>query len=947
MRTRLLSLLLIAALLGGCGYGSIYGGYGDPWGGYADPWGDYEDPWDEDTGGTDLWGQGNNPFEDWDDGDDIGNGSNDILPDGDISGEEPEESGNQNGNGDIPQGLEPQQLESIGASHENAGEGSFLGRTPDPSFEIQKVEDEAVLSPENPVAVFEDGVMVDMGGALETKENVTVTSSSVTESEAGNPSKVYNISMGDGGRTDVPSMVAVTLPLEESWDPEFCFVEVYDEESDGWVPVYTEQSKENKTVTFYPDHFTPYRVSFWDRVKNAVGSLFGDGSAVDEWPLYSYLSDDPTPTSLVYMDKTVLKNRLERDLSRSPKAKEYALKGDYAKAGFDLLSFTGDAVGGTVSFLELMEESTDAVSAFNDTLGDFGNAAAFVQLFYEAYKEGSFGEAFKSNWETFAKMAWDYALKKEGTAAAATVTRVGNILWLMKTCGTLLYEEVNTAVKLGGESEAEYAYIGFTLDYVGLDTGNASAKEFYKVGSSDPFMRDQRMGTSEGNYIRIMPPSVKKQADSSLFSLKSLVGLERSARAPSRQMCWTDALDALQKTAGDDDAKKLETLNNAIDAYCRAFWEMDREKRDNYLSTVANSTSTGNLMASWKEPTEKEKEEMISNLKKQIYGANRDVFAPLLEKCYTIMSNAAYDIAKKQESYFNETLTFTLRDIKHPRFQDSAYAEADYLKLPQKHFKEGFFTFNKDNNWEVRCTRYSWLLAGCPNKVEYSLNGKTDSVSFTVDKTSQDVIIDLDPDKAVVDVNFYSSMGITSSRLGTVYENEIPRGTVKILQGKTEIDIPAWTSTYRYTVNDADGNPQEQWRRTKKGAFKANGNVRNDPRTGKDSSGRGYTAYTVIMTGNAYQVESTDSYGYYRGYRVSPRTVYGTLYLFDDNHRQMEISVYGDVYRIDSDGRETLIQNHEPDHGDDEFNLAEKDSWRDIPMETITVITGSDNPFGE
>lgn len=581
------------------------------------------------------------------------------------------------------------------------------------------------VNPAYPAARFSNGVTVDFGETgLMAEEGMAVEDRGTSDPD-GFAWHTYDFTLGGGGSVDLPVLTAVTVPTDPGRDPDDAVVEVY--ENGEWVPVFSE-TDENGNIVFYPEHFTPYRVGW-------LSWLLGSAAAKQQ-TMYYYANKTVTPLSRVSLNAVYLRERLaDKALTAGLKAKSDA--GKYVEAGWELFGYTGDGLGGYVAVQDLMGDSS-VFSGLSDGMGNIGNVGTIVNIIYTSAKKGDVIGTLRDNWASLSKMAADYALKKAGTAAAATAANVLTVIYVCYEASAALNAKVDFAMKLGGSTEADYAFRRFTMDNVALNINTLQAASFYDPnGTGEPWRAELKMRDLGGEYYRIVPASTSW--------IESVTAIFK--RSPGMQRSWHDLLAQIAASVpADRPAECLNRLNKAIDSYLNVFWSLDEATRRAYLNKTPCSTGTASLSSVWQEPTAQQKADYIAAMKAQIYAQNKDIFEPLMEKAYRQMCNFTFREAYTQCNLLNETVTLRLREASGKPISDTPYADAD-MRVVQEAFKGADdFRFTAGNGYAVTCTKYAWLLASGGKKtgtVRITMaDGSQKSVSFTLNESGTEILLD-------------------------------------------------------------------------------------------------------------------------------------------------------------------------------------------------------------
>ena len=642
--------------------------------------------------------------------------------------------------------------QSSGSSRPSSGDDSGENNALPPLQELER-EATAALSTENPVAEFSGGVRVDFSSdGLTAAEELKVARSEVVGDGVTN-TVTYSFSFG-AESVDLPMLVEVTLPCQPEWDPEEVSVECYDEELGMWVPVWSEPDPESGTVTFWPDHFSEYRLVAWD--DNFVKELMK--TPADKRPVYFYATANPGPNDPVYLDTAALRCRIMQKLDpksiQIPKEKK-----EYINTGMDVIGFCTDAGGEYTEYLKLVGEATYRTEAISEGLNRIGTVGTFVKMLYNYARTGDIMEVLKDSWDDLAQLVTDYVLEKVGSAA---LSNVAALFWLMYQAQKALNEQVSFAMRLGGKDEIDYAYRKFTMDYVALSPSTRQTEAFYDPANPTPWYAEMKLLDRGGDWVRIVPASTSlTEAVISIF--KTSPGMQRS---------WSQVLTEI--SAGvrpDQPGVLLDRLNTAIDNYCNAFWNLDKTTLNRYLAQQTTSDGSQKLADVWKAPSAKERKEYTDKLKAQIYAANKEVFRPLIKKAYYAMCNALYAEARDQLALLNQNLTFTLKDTEKENFSDSVFARGSIV-LRQFEFPKETCSFQAANGYVFTCTRYAWLLMARgnsrPKYVDVQLPGEElQTFEFTFTDPNTVISLTAPPEPEYFLKEFSGDLYFVSTGLGT------------------------------------------------------------------------------------------------------------------------------------------------------------------------------------
>ena len=593
-----------------------------------------------------------------------------------------------------------------------------------PVYELER-DTSVPLSPEHPVVEFTNGVKIDFSSdGLTAAEDLAVACSPVSGDGVMN-TVTYSFSLGDGS-VELPMLAEVTLPCEPGWNAEEAFVECYDDEAGEWVPVWSEADPETGSVTFWPEHFSEYRLCAWDEA--FVAERFK--TPAEKRSVYFYATAAPGPSDPVYFDSAAMKARVIKAMSGT-KAKSAAQSKDYVGFGLDAIGNVTDAAGNYLSYVELLGDATYRTEELAKSLQKVGNTAAFVKIFYSFAKKGDLFGSLADNWEDLAKMIADYAVDKIGSAA---VSNAAVLFWIVYKAQKMLGEQVQFAVRLGGSDEIDYAYRKFTMDYVALSPSSRQAAAFYDSDDPRPWRAEQKIRDIGGDWCRIVP--------SSTTLTEKVISIFVSS--PGMQRSWSQVLSDLSEGVGVNDPDVLfERLTASIDSYCTVFWRLDPGMMTHYLKNQKTSDGRKTLSSVWKEPSEAEKKAYTEKLRSQIFAANLEVFKPLVEKAAVSMANRMYREAHDHAGLLNQKLTFTLKSAETESFADSFYAAAD-IRLRQFEFPGETMRFQEADGYRVTCTRYAWMLMARggkqPKFVDVQPSGE-EAVPFEFSFSDPDTVI--------------------------------------------------------------------------------------------------------------------------------------------------------------------------------------------------------------
>lgn len=608
------------------------------------------------------------------------------------------------------------------------------------SFNYTAWEDK-VLSGENPVATFDNGVSVDFGtfSSFEpTDFSVREADEKGIQTERGDMEcKILEFKLGDLGEyakdqdTELPMFVTVSAPIDPSWDPDMVGVASIDEATGEWMPVGSDIDESTHTVNFYPAHFSCYAI-----YEIEYNSKFTKEENPYDEPLFSYArGDEDKENSPVYLRETVLARRLKAAADADALLNRYKNAPDKEKISFDegadIVGTITDLGGGITTFNELMETGVEFGEDFNDGVDFIGNAATVTKILYQWYSTGDLLKVASDNWQDLGKMLLDYSIKKFGAAVAGQVV---SVLWLMKVCVEKMGNYSIYLMRIGAGSDEEYAYRRFTRDFVFVNIKTIQVSYQYRQGAVNNATTQitDSINYGDKDKVRLLPPP--KSDNERTMQLMSMVRTGDEAE-------WKTVLEAIAEKNANDPMAAISQIDSMLDTYTRAFWRMKAGTRNTFIEDMEKE----HLIDKWEQPDKSQMNKMSAKFKDEIISANYDIIKKLVDKVHRTFRDNTYAQGVNMEKLLNEKMTFTLRDDAVSNFQESEYM-GKKIVIRQFAFKnEGAFQFDtREKVPTITCTRYAWMQAsrnGVPKFVDIYTDDGVQTFQFKFNDPLTEIVV--------------------------------------------------------------------------------------------------------------------------------------------------------------------------------------------------------------
>ena len=569
------------------------------------------------------------------------------------------------------------------------------------------------VSPENPVARFDNGIIVDFGDNLslladEEDENCTLDDSPRTftlrtlptkeDAEHGCIVSGWDFDLGDIHEFTLP--VKVTVPYG-SKDPYTLVPQHFNEELGRWEYSAFDINEDNKTITFYLYHFSGEGLVEYPS-RNAYDSSGGlNMITVDLQPAQMLQAFSADGGAEQYVNTL-----LARD-------KQSTLEWIYKASGNMGNISSGSEIG--VSIHDLIFTNGKLLNGADIGLNAVGILLTGVKVYRDLLRTDSFDEAVTRN-------------KTDLLGAAVSAAGIAN------TASTIYYGAglfaASGPVLLGASALVfGFSYLDSKIKdfaFQGSDSYMAHAYETFteerlvyipKIRGFDWRVTDddlkQAAAYAGGNYDAL----VTKNTDRLYNSMYNV------STAKGRQGAYVSIMNSIKKDYPNDPGKWSDAFDGYMTRIASYFFKNLNENTRTLLLRVYNRGNSD----WWNTQTEIDnmQKDMVKKLRYEL-NANGDFYKKFLEDSYSEMQNQVCKAMGVQQDYLNQVLYFDLE------MKNSKGENIPFSKAPQ--FKDKYIIFDLSGcndklkgseAWAVdmdstelfHCTLTSYLMAGQPKQL--------------------------------------------------------------------------------------------------------------------------------------------------------------------------------------------------------------------------------------
>ena len=604
----------------------------------------------------------------------------------------------------------------------------------------------AMVSPDEPKAVFDGGITVDFGDVnLSTNSELTVRVSgekSVPEENIVSARR-YELSMDD--RTEFAESVEVTVPYNAKGEGQYPEVSYYNSETGLHEPMVLDYNEDEGTVTFYTTHFSPFDV------------------LTSEVPDYKELSPNVKVNPNFRMFELALQDADPNEIYANALLKNYdyivnEVK-DYAGNASDFCTFSGIPV----SFIDVifdMSKATGLANAYprlalaskfgGNFIAGIGVLMAGVQILADAKNTGSLSEAFIKTIKNhgFDLAACTISILGIASVISAPVAFVGGLVVTAASLIQRVNEGYNRELYNGHDTPQELSYYTFS-NYIVFDSYTGAIHLKY-----DRATRRKLQGVNP--YIDWKACSDEKDAEERIDSIykynynfndlpvsdEDKQQLEKALRDGRKERNdffidyayvpgtlsmtdsggWTEVMAFCRKNYGLNNA--LSYFEKYVDTYCNYFWtaSLDVKKAFTKHGNLNNRTRGAVYVDYRYDPDQETITEMKNALKAKIMQNCRPLFEKVYKDMWVEARQKSKQAFKGMVDGLNATVTFNI-DIKDKNGKNLTLEEAGYKKnyivLDSSYTKYPINTpweAKKDSLTMFECTFVSYLLMGEPDK---------------------------------------------------------------------------------------------------------------------------------------------------------------------------------------------------------------------------------------
>ena len=696
----------------------------------------------------------------------------------------------------------------------------------------------AAVSPDNPVADLGD-VKVDFGDwNLDKEDEFSVRKLAQKDDAAGNGGTFigYDFSL-KSGKNKFGTRVAVTIPRTAS-DGELGKCVIFNSDTGKWEDVKYDVSEDGKSYTFYTTHFCPGGEVLKYIVKDHKLQLNKDGKAYDlDHGVFKeiYQAGENRMNWAVDMDTEILWNLYSHiDKNRFNKTIEDLKKELRRTAAVDEIDYIMSSLNDFFGKAALTHDMGVAVKELLTKLpvdSPYANKIAGITVYLLIAK--MMAESDKKN-ESFAQTLWNNKEEISVTITALIVgAKVSNAAGLIisgsyyllnkyreasddyqakyitkrvqpdaKDVYTIFYNDVCKGVYF----DKPVRVIDDTTDFYYQDytdkKGNKKQHKF--VPDDSPMYRmtasmeaPASMETEEYERLKkVVNATYDDEEGGGLFTFIRNDRKKKGQKVLALSSQWGDMMAELVRIYPDDPEAVEIVLDEIINMYVRAFWNMSDKEKQEYFDSVFIRDFT--YEDGYKDPSNEEYRKITNEFAQQVKAASR----PMLQEAFeTVYEEEQINLEKefKEETLkiLNTKLVFKVNDKTSKNgssFQSSKYCvdwrsldnNNDYangsdkpvfnsssFKTPMRFANvsgpafmpltpdgkendvKNFYPYkpsftpraNSNNNTVYTCTYYHYLMMGAPKSMEFiDVKGSGEVQSASIN------LPDMDGTKDVVEI---------------------------------------------------------------------------------------------------------------------------------------------------------------------------------------------------
>ncbi len=570
----------------------------------------------------------------------------------------------------------------------------------------------AEVSPENPVAYFDNGIIVDFG------DNLTILDEADESAELDEGPRIFTLrtlppkedeahgcrvtgwDFDLGDIHEFPMPVKVTVPYRADVDPNTLVPQHYNEAYGCWEYSAYEIDTEHRTITFYLRHFSDEALAEYP-----AQPAGGSGGALNMITIQLM----PEQIEAAFAGSEGAEEYVNALLARN---KASTLEWIYQASGK-----TGNVVTGTdlgIGLKDLMRANGTLLSGVDIGLNVTGIMLAGIRVYRDFLRTESFDQAVSRNKTDLLGAAVSAA----GIANTAAVYYTGAGLFvasgpILLGAGALVFGfsyldgKIKDFAFQGSDSYLAHAYETFTEDRMLYIPSNRSLD--WRLTTED---YNNAAAYAGGNYSKLND----KYFDRLYKAYKLSTG-------KGKQAAYISMMNQIKKDYPGEPDRWVSIFDDRITAIANYFFNNLSEDERVMLSRIYNRGNDD----WWNTQAEinNMKADMVKKLRYEL-NENGSFYKNFMEESYVAMKEQVYSALGVQQDYLNQVLYFDL-DMKNSKgksisLDDSSY-KGCYIVFdlsgcnPALRGSEPWAVDMSSTGEIFHCTLGSWLLAGQPRQL--------------------------------------------------------------------------------------------------------------------------------------------------------------------------------------------------------------------------------------
>lgn len=617
--------------------------------------------------------------------------------------------------------------------------------------EVAKAPAQTVqVSPENPVAYLDNGVIVDFGNNLalladEEDENGEVREGPSTLTVRTLPAKedddngctVTGMDFDLDGVTEFPLPVAITVPYSADQDPYALVPQHYDEALGRYAYTAYDIDEASRTLTYYVHHFS--------------GSLMSDYTQSK----YLDLTDSEGPPEGNPLNKItvqLLPSKMEQIMATKKGAEAYvnAMLGKSQQSTLDWIMEGSDTAGNVsgggdivISLKDLVLSNGNLLNGIDVGFNVIGITFSGLKMYQDFLKTESLDETLSRN----KKEIMGVAISSAGIANAAAGFVTGAALF------------PGAGLVILGASAAMFAfnYLDSKVTEVNYNGNGSYMGNAYNEFTENKLVFSPKYRRLDWELTQTDFDNAVRYAGSNYSKLETkltdrLYGGYRLRTGEGQQGAYVSIMNRIKADHPDDPSKWVPIFENYVHTIANFFFDGLSDETRTMLSRIYNR---GN--SDWWN-TDAEIRNLRTEMEKKLLrelNTNGTFYKDFMHDSYVAMKEQAYAALGRQQDYMNQVIYFDL-ELKNSKGETISFREDPafrnkFIVLDTSGAKDKLkgtdpWAVAMDSDNLFHCTLNSYLLAGEPTQLlvynsyrDYAL-GKAAAKVIPIPKVTAEVL---------------------------------------------------------------------------------------------------------------------------------------------------------------------------------------------------------------